>query len=184
MSERVDPVKIVGANGARMANDFYPTPKECTYALMDYLELPRDVRIWEPAAGDGAIINALSDRGYNNVFGTDIQHGVDFLTEKIGGVDWIITNPPFFLAEKFIRHAHELGVPFAFLLKSQYWHSAKRQKLFNEIRPACVLPLTWRPDFTGQGNSLMDMCWNVWDPWWYRTVITVYRPLEKPKEET
>jgi type I restriction-modification system DNA methylase subunit len=179
----MDAVKIVGANGNRRANDFYPTPKECVYALVDYLNIPLQKRIWEPACGDGAIVNALADRGYHNVFGTDIQTGTDFLTEKIEGVDWIITNPPFSLGEKFIRHADEMQVPFAFLLKIQYWNSSKRKTLYDEIRPQAILPLTWRPDFTGQGNSLMDMMWCVWIPW-YPKRSTIYQPLEKPKEVT
>lgn len=96
-------------------------------------------------------------------------------------MDWIITNPPFCQAEAFIRHAAEIGVPFAFLLKSQYWHSAKRLNLYRKVQPTMVLPLTWRPDFTGQGNSLMDMCWNVWEPKYSGKIVTGYRPLEKPK---
>lgn len=178
-----DPTKIVGANGNRRANDFYPTPKECVYALVDFLKMPYSARIWEPACGDGAIVDALADRGYHNVFGTDIQTGTDFLTEKKGRVDWIITNPPFSLAEKFIRHANEMQVPFAYLLKIQYWNSAKRKSLYDEIRPKAILPLTWRPDFTGQGNSLMDMMWSVWIPM-YPMGNTIYQPLEKPKEVT
>lgn len=83
----MDASKIVGANGNRRKLDFYPTPKECVYALVDFLGIPHDARIWEPACGEGAIINALGDRGYHNVFGTDIQTGTDFLDEKIGG--WI-----------------------------------------------------------------------------------------------
>lgn len=47
---------------------------------------------------------------------------------SIDAADWIITNPPFSLAEAFIRRAAELGKPFAFLLKSQYWNATCRMK--------------------------------------------------------
>lgn len=173
-------VKIVGANGKRRALDFYPTPRECVYALVDFLEIPKDAEIWEPACGGGAIINALTDRGYLNLSGTDIQSGTDFLRFERPGTDWIITNPPFSLAEEFVRHAYDLKVPFAFLLKCQFWHSARRKPLFDAIRPAFVLPLTWRPDFTGQGSSLMDMMWVVWKA--EGSAETLYQPLAKPKE--
>lgn len=176
----MDAVKIVGAKGNRRPNDFYPTPKECVYALVDEIYIPRSARIWEPACGEGAIINALADKGYNNTFGTDIQTGTDFLEENISDADMIITNPPFSLAEQFIRHASELQIPFAYLLKIQYWNSAKRKKLFEDIPPSYIFPLTWRPDFTGQGNSLMDMMWCVWFP--HGSSVTIYKPLGKPKE--
>ena len=37
------------------------------------------------------------------VTGTDIQAGDDFLTIPLMGCDWIITNPPFRLAEQFYQ---------------------------------------------------------------------------------
>lgn len=168
--------KINGGDGNRRAHDFYPTPKECVYSLLPELQIPRNACIWEPAAGTNAIVNALKEAGYYYVFGTDIQSGVDFLDTNIGA-DWIITNPPFTLAEQFIRHALELKVPFAFLLKIQYWNSAKRKKLFDEAPPQYIFPLTWRPDFTGQGNSLMDMMWCVWTPG--KSAHTLYKPIYK-----
>lgn len=68
---------------------------------------------------------------------------------------------------RIIRRAAELNVPFAFLLKSTYWHAEKRRKLYEEITPSYILPLTWRPDFLFKqqsgGAPLMDMAWNVWD---------------------
>ena len=178
-----DPVKIVGGNGKRHDKDFYPTPRECSTALIRFLEAryllrPGDT-VWECAAGDGNIAKVFEAAGYE-VISTDIVTGTDFLDPSISyDARMIITNPPFCLAEQFIRKAHSLKIPFAFLLKSQYWHSAKRKKLFDECTPSYVLPLTWRPDFTGQGSSLLDMAWNVWIDTGYPTYI----PLEKPKEE-
>lgn len=174
----MNPVNIVGANGHRRANDFYPTPKDCVYALVDFLNIPKHCAILEPACGMGAIMEALRDKGYRNVSGSDIVFGVDFLERTdIGKAEWIITNPPFSIADKFIYKAHGLAVPFAYLLKIQYWNSAKRRTLFEQIRPRYVLPLTWRPDFTGQGNSLMDMMWCVWTP--DQSKVTYYHPLKR-----
>lgn len=120
-----------------------------------------------------------------DVIGTDILTGTDFLAADIpSGVEWIVTNPPFSLSEQFIRKCAEHKKPFALLLKSQYWHAAKRYKLFQEITPAYVLPLTWRPDFlfgARGGASLMDVMWCVWIP--YNEQTTKYIPLKKPSKE-
>lgn len=115
------------------------------------------------------------DHNYS-VLATDITTGVDFLKTEKRECDWIITNPPFCLAEDFIRRASDMRVPFAFLLKATYWHSKKRTKLFEDCRPSYILPLTWRPDFTGQGASLLDMMWCVWTG----EQETAYQLLERP----
>lgn len=176
---------IAGAAGNRRRadSDFYPTPPEVTRALLDFLCLPFGTRIWEPASGDGDMADEIRRQGYD-VTATDISGGKDFLTCNPPSVDMIITNPPFSLAEEFIRRAAEIGLPFAFLLKSQYWHAAKRRDLFMAHKPKYILPLTWRPDFlwkqNGRGSPLMDVMWCVWlggGDW------TLYYPLEKPREK-
>ncbi len=179
--------RIAGGNTAykRSESDYYPTPSEVTDALMNFLLLPSKLKIWEPACGENHMVDVIRRRGYE-VIGTDINMGVDFLTADIpDGVDWIITNPPFSIADKFIGRCLEHKKPFALLLKSQYWHAKKRLELFREHPPAYVLPLTWRPDFLfkqrGGGSPLMDVMWCVWVPW--ETKHTIYAPLGKPSTE-
>lgn len=182
---------IVGANpnsGARKKLDYYPTPPEATEALILFLKdagFLTDCKIWECACGDGSMSAVLEKNGYE-VISTDIYSdcygtgNINFLTTlNIPKCDWIITNPPFNVSEQFIMRSIEIGVPFALLLKSQYWHSKKRYDLFNVRKPAYVLPLTWRPDFTGEGSSLLDMAWTVWLK---DDAKTMYVPLEKPDE--
>lgn len=130
------------------------------------------------------------------VYGTDIRGGQDCLVRDYpDGIDapfnWIITNPPFSLAEEFIRHAAKIGKPFAMLLKSQYWHAAKRAQLFREIPPSYVLPLTWRPDFLFKerngkkgASPLMDVMWCVWLTPHMQGAYTEYTPLMRPEKET
>lgn len=145
--------KIVGGNGNRHERDFYPTPEDVTEALMRVLNLPTNTVIWEPACGDGAIVNVLKRLGYQCI-GTDITTGDDYrLVDMPEGIDWIITNPPFNIAEDFIRQSWKHEKPFALLLKSQYWHAVKRYNLFHECHPTSIYPLTWRPDFCGGGQS-------------------------------
>ena len=182
--------RITGGNTSfsRSAADFYPTPDDVTEALIWAIKPePETAVIWEPACGDGRMLRCLERFGPYQAVGTDILTGDDFLSMGLPeGCNWIITNPPFSQAEAFIRHAYALNVPFAFLLKSQFWHAKKRYELFMDCNPDYIFPLTWRPDFLFKergGSSLMDVAWNVW---LRRDCAhnTVYMPLERPKKET
>lgn len=174
--------RIVGGNSAykRVESDFYPTPREATVALLDFLALPTKTVVWEPACGEGHMVDVMQEYDLQ-VIGTDIQSGTDYLTTEDRVCDWIITNPPFSLADQFIERSIESGKPFAMLLKAQYWHAKKRLELFRRYAPTYILPLTWRPDFTfkqrGKGSPLMDVMWVVW----CGRSDTRYIPLEKPK---
>jgi hypothetical protein len=172
----------------RNSTDFYPTPGNVTTALLDCLNLDPAHSIWEPAAGEGHMVKVLAARGHK-VVATDLYSYTyeNFLDVAELRADWIITNPPFKLAEEFIRHAIGLrpqGV--AMLLKSQYWHAASRLKLFQEHRPSFVFPLTWRPDFLfGKKGAAptMEVLWTVWfPPLASFATDTLYAPLAKPKE--
>lgn len=181
--------RIAGGNTAyeRKRSDFYPTPPDATEALLRHLNLPRETVIWEPACGEGYMSSVFNRLGYSSV-STDLndygfgESGIDFLNAELRPCDWIITNPPFKLAEQFIRRCAYHGKPFALLLKSQYWHSKSRYPLFKEITPSEILPLTWRPDFLfktrGSGSPLMDCIWCVWKGSGQQTA---YFPLKKPE---
>lgn len=166
--------------------DFYPTPSDVTIALMDFLKLPKG-KIWEPACGDGAMAKVIERYGHL-VWPTDIRDTEyswlkhDFLaTEVPYCFDAVITNPPFNNAHKFIKEALRHSNIVCMLLKSQYWHAASRVTLFNKYKPSWVLPLTWRPDFTGEGASQMDVLWTVWMK---DDQVTKYMPLHKPRHQT
>lgn len=177
--------RILGDKSAygRKERDFYPTPEDVTQALIDYLSIPKNSVIWEPACGNGALSKVLKDNQYQ-VIETDIIKGQDFLTCDDVKCDWVITNPPFSLSEQFIERCASTGKPFALLLKSQYWHAKSRLKLFKSVCPSHVLPLTWRPDFLagtrGKGSPFMDMIWVVWRNSEQREYAK-YVPLERPK---
>ena len=170
----------------REGTDFYPTPDNCTIALINFMKPSKDKVIWEPACGEGHMSKCLESLGYSVISTTIIDQGfgltgVDFLGEMQKRGDLIITNPPFKLAEEFINHSISLDVPFAFLLKSQFWHSKRRMSLFNKHKPMAVLPLTWRPDFLfgkKSGSPTMDCLWTVWGSKPSQT--TTFQPLAKP----
>ena len=177
--------RIAGGNTAykREASDFYPTPPDVTFALMKFLSLDKGAKIWEPACGEGHMVNVMREMGYQ-VIGTDIRYGDDFLTAPLMDCDWIITNPPFTQSEAFIECCMSHERPFALLPKSQYWHAKKRKALFDQYPPEWILPLTWRPDFLfrerGNGSPLMDVMWVVWEPDCADGWTARYLPLERP----
>ena len=169
----------------RSQTDFYPTPPEATHALMRYLQLPSDTKVWEPACGQGHMAEVIgqycsvtSSDKYDDSYALPLQ---DFLRpDRVPEFDWIITNPPFKFSEEFIAQAEKHGKPFALLLKSQYWHAKRRLSVFKRTKPAAILPLTWRPDFhmgTKGGAPTMEVAWTVWIP---GSTQTHYEPLERP----
>lgn len=158
-----------GGNKANRRDlDFYPTPPEVTIALMEFLKLSKDIIIWEPACGDGAMSKILKQYGHK-VIETDLNTGTDYLKTE-GKADAIITNPPFNLSAAFIEKALNEADIVAMVLKSQYWHAKKRISLFEKYPPSFILPLTWRPDFLFNERSkggksaspTMEVIWTVW----------------------
>lgn len=182
----MDGVTLTSASAAdRSSTDFYPAPPEATYALANWMQLAGKT-IWEPACGAGHMSRALEASGAT-VVSTELngqgfgKEGVDYLDAELpDGVQCIVTNPPFKWSEQFIRRSFIHGLPFAMLLKSQYWHSAKRRALFEQHRPRAVLPLTWRPDFhfgSKGGSPTMECIWTVWDA--TPADFTIYLPLQR-----
>lgn len=164
----------------RHPEDFYPTEPEATHALLamigDGIEgwsvmngLP--VRFHEPSCGDGAISKVLESYGYD-VLSTDLVYrgygtgGIDYLASKETR-PFVITNPPFNLAEAFIRKALDDGAERIWmLLKSTFFHAKSRLDLFNNTPLARVYPLSWRLDFTGEGRPTMECSWFEWQRGW------------------
>jgi len=171
-------------SGERRPDDFYPTPPECTRALVPALSgWPRTV--WEPSCGDGGIARPLENHGFN-VVGTDLVYrgygegGIDFLKTPWRRTDVIITNPPFgALVSAFIKHALDLETPYiAMLVNVNLWHAASRTKLWQRRLPEAVYALCWKPDFTGAGKPYFNCVWTVWGP--KAAACTRYERLTKP----
>ncbi len=157
-------VGIIGGGGDKLDWEFYPTPRDVTVALLDFFKWPR-LNIWEPACGECAISKVLEEYGHN-VVSTDLKFGRDFFKTERKDIDAIITNPPFKHSEKFIKKSLIDAPIVAILLKSTYWHAAKRSRLFEDKPPSWILALTWRPNFFGDkatGSPTMDFIWTVWE---------------------
>lgn len=167
----------------READDFYPTPPEPTRAFLkaEGARLADFPAIWEPAAGDGAMVREICAAGHTCI-GTDlIQRGgadavMDFFDAKCPpiGVRAIVTNPPYHLVNyrdgrgRWITHALDvLGVDYMALLLSWSWPGAGGLGgLWAKHPPARVYLMRWKIDFTGAGAPPMLNGWFVWDRAW------------------
>ena len=95
--------------------DNFPTPPWATRALMEHViergEYTQRLSCLEPACGAGHMAKALAEY-FGEVVATDIHpygYGqvADFTSSlyPAGAFDWVITNPPFKLAEEFVFRA-------------------------------------------------------------------------------
>ena len=169
----------------REKDDFYPTPPEAVRVLMKLIAEGitlhcYDKEIWEPACGDGAISKVLDmeydlrvestdlvDRGYGTA-------GVDFLMETKMPAPWIVTNPPYRLANDFVKHGlnllandvHSQGM--AMFLRLSFLEGQKRYaEIFKDHPPSHVIAFSkrltlWRGDQERAGNGTTAYAWFVW----------------------
>lgn len=131
--------------GTRANNDFYATNPISVKGLLTKENIQGD--FLEPCVGEGHIINTLIKENckLNNVMTLDlINRGYpntvadNFLTHDFGTqkFDWIVTNPPYKLAEEFIRKSYSLlknDGKMAFFLRIQFLESVKRYQLFKDL---------------------------------------------------
>jgi hypothetical protein len=150
----------------RKERDAYETPEWVTLALLPHINGVQSV--WEPAAGAGQMVQALSAAGLH-VAATDISTGQDFLLATARPVDAVVTNPPYALAQEFIEHALALMKPsgvIAMLLRCDFDHAKTRQHLFGSCPQfAKKLVLTRRIRWIegSNGSPSFNHAWFVWD---------------------
>lgn len=157
--------------------DLYETPACAVEALL-HVEAPPH-RIWEPAAGRGAIAEVLRAHGHF-VIASDLhdwdcpasEFGVDFLrtTKAPTGCTAIVTNPPGALADEFARHALDLVPEVYLLLRLAFLESAGRTDILEErgLRKVHVfrnrLPMMHRDGWTGRrASSAICFAWFGWN---------------------
>lgn len=132
--------------------DDFPTPPWAVRALLEALARAGEPdwparTVWEPAANRGFMVRGLAD-AVREVHASDVHdYGAgfpvrDFLFPgSVEPVDWVITNPPFRLAEQFARRGAEvasLGV--ALLVRVAFLEGEGRfRSLFADLPPTRVL---------------------------------------------
>lgn len=157
--------------------DFFPTPPWAVRALCAHVAQVGGHSVWDPACGDGAMLGALGEYA-RHVSASDVHdygRGYtvhDFLQPYLPyGIDkpsWIITNPPFRLAERFLDRALDVADHVALLVRTSFLEGTGRfKRIFNVIPPVTVAQFSERvPMFRGrlddEGSTATAYCWMVW----------------------
>jgi hypothetical protein len=171
MAQRVEP---------KDSPDDFPTPPWATRALIEHV-LADKIRLssltcLEPACGAGHMAKALKEY-FGEVRCADaFDYGYapvrDFLTYpyEANAVDWVITNPPFRLAEEFVLRALRVarrGV--AILARTVFLESAGRyEAIFVENPPSKFAQFVERvPMIKGRldakASTATGYAWLVWE---------------------
>ena len=110
---------------------------------------------YEPAMGNGNIVNYFKSKGLN-IVGTDKysqESSVDFIEDTISDCyDFVITNPPFNRATEFIEKCYESKKPFLLLLPLEYLGLASRYSLFYE-NGVIIYIIFPKPRFVNNGTE-------------------------------
>ena len=158
--------------------DFFPTPPWATRALTQQLYrrglfFPKST-VWEPACGQGHMARPLSEFCITHAsdvhdygFGEVDDFLLDFPRRK--AFDWIITNPPFRLAEQFVQTArHRALHGVAILVRTAFLEGVQRHaELFSQHPPTLILQFVERvPMVKGrvskEATTATSYCWIVW----------------------
>ena len=158
--------------------DAYFSPPEAVASLLRIEGSFLPECIWEPAAGDGAIVKPLQAAGYK-VVASDIADyglegcavGLNYLKAKLpAGVRGIVTNPPYRLAKAFAEKALSEAPYLALLLRTNFLESTARLPFFRKHEPARIwissrrLPMMHRHGWQGpRAPSNTCFAWFVWD---------------------
>jgi hypothetical protein len=161
--------------------DDFPTMPWATRALCEYLISPQTVgyslkldSVREPAANRGHMVRPLKEY-FGRVEASDIHdYGAGYpVQDYLFGpppprTDWTITNPPFRLAEQFIKRGLESSNAVAVIVRSAFLEGVGRHRdLFTVHPPRLVLQFTERVvmhkgKLAPTGSTATAYCWIVW----------------------
>jgi hypothetical protein len=171
MAQRIEP---------KDSPDDFPTPPWATRALIEHvLENKGDLAsstCLEPACGAGHMAKVLREY-FGQVYAADAYvYGYgnvrDFLMSpyETNGFDWVITNPPFRLAEEFVLRSllvARRGV--AILARTVFLESVGRYHgIFKEMPPTKFAQFTERVPMVkgrldGKATTATGYAWFVWE---------------------
>ena len=157
--------------------DDFPTPPWATRALCEWLMkwgADSSDDIIEPACNRGHMVAALLEY-FDKVAASDVHdygYGYkihDYVSGDPPRGDWTITNPPFRLAEQFIRQglkASSKGA--AVIVRTAFLEGVGRYRgLFSIHPPSDILQFSERVvmhkgKLTATGSTATSYCWIVW----------------------
>lgn len=170
------------ASAAVRGDDFYASPYAALPPLLlaEGRRLPRT--IWEPAAGNGALVLPLRNRGFTT-YATDLNDwgcpdciaDMDFtsapaarfaddLQARHGSAFGIVTNPPFNIIERFVERAVASAPYVALLCRLAFLESEGRMNWWRQVGLRRVhliaerLPMMHRHGYDGPKLSNAGMC--------------------------
>ena len=191
---------------SKAGKEDFPTPPWATRTFLHHV-LPEDLSdktVWEPAANRGYMTKVLQER-FGTVISSDLHdYGVgypviDFLdgptpAEYGQEVHWIITNPPFNLAEDFVHRAMSIATEGLAMFVRASWIEGKGryEKLFKDKGPELFCPYVERvPIVQGRvdpkATSQMPYAWFVWrqgKPKYQRTRVVWIPPSRQDMERS
>ncbi len=167
---------------AREINDFYPTPPEVTRALLAVegarIAEAGNGSVWEPAAGDGAMVRELEAYGFHCAKSDIIDRGcgadlVDYFAVTVPPARAMVTNPPYKEISardgqgRWLTHAFDLGLDYIALFLNYDWPAAAGLARILARHPISrVYVARWKVDFTGKGAPPQRNAWFIWDAAW------------------
>lgn len=174
---------------AANSSDDFPTPMWAVRAFMSEFMIPYDYfnstqTIWEPCCGRLYMARALQEYTSQIVTTSDIidygkgQHGVQNYLEAtpFKKPDWIITNPPFKLAEEFVLKALKETNRGVAILERTTWLDGigRHARLFNPFPPDYIVQYAERvPMVKGRldrkASTATAYAWFVWSKDTFRT---------------
>lgn len=162
--------------------DFYPAPAWATRALCEWIATTRrheglnDLGVWEPACGEHHMVRPLREY-FGSVRATDVAvhnggHEIEdfiFPFQQYYQSDWIITNPPFSLAQEFATIAiQRASRGVALLTRIAFLEGIGRfYGLYEKCPPTDILQFAERVPMTKnrldrEASSATAVAWLVW----------------------
>lgn len=159
--------------------DDFPTPPWAVRAFVSALEqrglVGTDMTVREPAANRGFMVKGLA-HFFDDVLASDVHdYGVGFPVEDFlfgpdqGKTDWVITNPPFRLAQQFVdRMLRVSRVGAAVIVRTSFLEGVGRyRELFAVTPPTLILQYAERvPMVKGrydpEASTATTYAWLVW----------------------
>jgi hypothetical protein len=95
--------------------DLVDTPDALANRIVGHFRPQISGRVLEPCEGGGAFTRAFATHGLTDITALEITRGKDFF-DFHARASWIITNPPWSLARRFLQHAYEVAENIVFLI--------------------------------------------------------------------
>lgn len=180
-------IKISATNrgSKRNESDFYKTPESTVHNFLNsYNCNMNESNIFEPCAGDGSICKVIKEKyptskiaaneirkeeriilsNYCNI--VTCQDFLQYSTLDDSNIDFIISNPPYSIAQEIIEHCFKIksfNTKIIMLLRLAFLESKKRYTFWQNHPVSELYILSQRPSFTGSGTDATAYAWFVWN---------------------